>query len=172
MDLCFGLCLFLWTATKLSWGRGANRSPSPPVFSAFPLHTDELQYCTKSSSNTHIINYANTAVLGVCMADNLSWDLHTSSLINSSSLPAVVEEGPPQSTHHDHFQFYKSTIESVPTNSISLCFENHNATERQALSKVDRIAERTIGTTLPTIQELALKRCMSKAKGFTFEFCI
>lgn len=36
---------------------------------------------------------------------------------------------------------------------------------REALSRMVIIAEQTIGTTLLTIQELAQKRCLSKAKG-------
>lgn len=44
----------------------------------------------------------NTKFLGVHVADNLSWDLHTSSLIKKA-LPATTEEGPPQSIHPDHF---------------------------------------------------------------------
>lgn len=59
--------------------------------------------------------------------------------------------------------FYRVAIESVLTSSISLWYENSTTTDKEALRRVVRTAEKVIGVTLPFIQDLAPKHLLAKS---------
>ena len=122
-----------------------------------PMHTPIL------INGTALETVQNTKLLGVHVANNLSWSLHTSSLVKKAHQclhflrrlkrahlnPSILTT------------FYRGTIESVLTSSISLWHEK--TSDRKALRRVVRTAERTIGVTLPPIEDLAQKRLLAKA---------
>jgi len=89
-----------------------------------------------------------TKFLGVHITEDLTWNTNSMSLskkarqrlhflrrLKKASLPSPILT-----------TFYRGTIECVLTSNISLWFENC-----KMLSRVVRIAEQTIGTTLSTI---------------------
>ncbi len=61
-------------------------------------------------------------------------------------------------------QFYSAIIESVLCTSITVWFSSATKSDHRRLQRVVRTAERIIGTTLPTLQELYSSR-MSKRAG-------
>ncbi len=60
-------------------------------------------------------------------------------------------------------QFYSSIIESILCTSIPVWFSSATKSDHRRLWRVVRTAERIIGTTLPTLQELYLSRVSKRA---------
>ncbi len=59
--------------------------------------------------------------------------------------------------------FYSGTIESVLTPCISVWYGNSSSQDCKALQRVVRLAERISGSALPSLQDIYIKRCSSKA---------
>ncbi len=59
--------------------------------------------------------------------------------------------------------FYSGTIESVLTRCISVWYGNSSSQDCKALQRVVRLAERISGSALPSLQDIYLKRCRSRA---------
>ncbi len=59
--------------------------------------------------------------------------------------------------------FYSGTIESVLTQYISVWYGNSSSQDCKALQRVVRLAERISGSALPSLQDIYLKRCRSRA---------
>ncbi len=59
--------------------------------------------------------------------------------------------------------FYSGAIESVLTQCISVWYNNATNQDCKALHRVVRLAERISGSTLPSLQDIYLKRCKSRA---------
>ncbi len=59
--------------------------------------------------------------------------------------------------------FYSGTIESVLTQCISVWYGNSSSQDCKALQRVVRLAERISGSALPSLQDIYLKRCKSRA---------
>ncbi len=59
--------------------------------------------------------------------------------------------------------FYSGAIESVLTQCISVWYSNTTNQDCKALQRVVRLAERISGSTLPSLQDIYLKRCKSRA---------
>jgi hypothetical protein len=58
---------------------------------------------------------------------------------------------------------YRSTIESILSGRITTWY-SHTTADRKALQKAVRSAERTIGCSLPVLQDTYNARCHRKAK--------
>ncbi len=58
--------------------------------------------------------------------------------------------------------FYSGAIESVLTQCISVWYGNSSNQDCKALQRVVRLAERISGSTLPSLQDIYLKRCKSR----------
>ncbi len=63
--------------------------------------------------------------------------------------------------------FYSGTIESVLTQCISVWYGNSSSQDCKALQRVVRLAERISGSALPSLQDIYLKRCKSRAVKIT-----
>ncbi len=63
--------------------------------------------------------------------------------------------------------FYSGSIESVLTQCISVWYSNASNQDCKALQRVVRLAERISGSTLPSLQDIYLKRCKSRAVKIT-----
>jgi len=63
-------------------------------------------------------------------------------------------------------QTYAGAVESILTGSITAWLSNSSSQDRRALQRVVRSAEHTIGTTLPTLQDLYSRRCWTRACTF------
>ncbi len=59
--------------------------------------------------------------------------------------------------------FYSGAIESVSTQCISVWYGNSSNQDCNALQRVVRLAERISGSALPSLQDIYLKRCKSRA---------
>ncbi len=59
--------------------------------------------------------------------------------------------------------FYSGAIESVLTQCISVWYNNATNQDCKALQRVVRLAERISGSALPSLQDIYLKRCKSRA---------
>ncbi len=59
--------------------------------------------------------------------------------------------------------FYSGTIESVLTQCISVWYGNSSSQDCKSLQRVVRLAERISGSALPSLQDIYLKRCRSRA---------
>ncbi len=64
-------------------------------------------------------------------------------------------------------QFYSAIIESVVCTSITVWFSSATKSDLRRLRRVVRTAERIIGTSLPTLQELYLSRVSKRAGKIT-----
>ncbi len=59
--------------------------------------------------------------------------------------------------------FYSGVIESVLTQCISVWYGNSSNQDCKALQRVVRLAERISGSARPSLQDICLKRCKSRA---------
>ncbi len=59
--------------------------------------------------------------------------------------------------------FYSGAIESVLTQCISVWYGNSSNQDCKVLQRVVRLAERISGSALPSLQDIYLKRCKSRA---------
>ncbi len=66
-------------------------------------------------------------------------------------------------------QFYSAIIEFVLCTSITVWFSSATKSDHRRLQRVVRTAERIIGTTLPTLQELYLSRVSKRAGKITLD---
>ncbi len=64
-------------------------------------------------------------------------------------------------------QFYSAIIESILYTSITVWFSSATKSDLRRLQRVVRTAERIIGTTLPSLQELYLSRVSKRAGKIT-----
>ncbi len=90
-----------------------------------------------------------------------------SGTITLSTLPSPAEEVQPAQELLK--QFYSAIIESVLCTSITVWFSSATKSDLRRLRRVVRTAERIIGTTLPTLQELYLSRVSKRAGKLTLD---
>ncbi len=104
-------------------------------------------------------------------SQDLKWDNHIDSIVKKAQqrlyfLRQLRKFNLPQELLK---QFYSAIIESVLCTSITVWFSSATKSNHRRLRRVVRTAERIIGTTLPTLQELYLSRG-SKRAILTFAF--
>ncbi len=110
---------------------------------------------------------SSTKCLGVHITEDLTWTTNTMSVskkaqqrlhflrrLKRASLP------PPILT-----TFYRGTIESVLTSCITVWYGNCCAADRKTLQRTVNTAAKIIGAPLPSILDIFLTRCSSKAKS-------
>ncbi len=123
-----------------------------------------------------IMNSTVTAVesfrfLGTTISQDLKWDNHIDSIVRKAQqwlyfLRQLRKFNLPQELLK---QFYSAIIESVLCTSITVWFSSATKSDLRRLWRVVRTAERIIGTTLPTLQELYLSRVSKKAGKITLD---
>ncbi len=130
---------------------------------------------TPCSPPLTIMNSSVTAVesfrfLGTTISQDLMWDNHIESMVKKAQqrlyfLHQLRKFNLPQELL---IQFY-SAIESVLCMPISVWFSSASKSDLRRLLRVVRTAERIIGTTLPTLQELYLSRVSKRAGKITLD---
>ncbi len=102
--------------------------------------------------------------MGVHITEDLTWTTNTTSIsktqqrlhflrrLKRPSLP------PPILT-----TFYRGTIESVLTSCITVWYGNFSTADRKTLQRTVNTAAKIIGAPLPSILDIFLARCSSKA---------
>ncbi len=123
-----------------------------------------------------IMNSTVTAVesfrfLGTTISQDLKWDNHIDSIVRKAQqrlyfLRQLRKFNLPQELLK---QFYSAIIESVLCTSITVWFSSATKSDLRRLRRVVRTAERIIGTTLPTLQELYLSRVSKRAGKITLD---
>ncbi len=107
---------------------------------------------------------SSTKFLGVHITEDLTWITNTTSFskkaqqrlhflrrLKRASLPPPI------------LTFYRGTIESVLTSCIAVWYGNCSAADRKTLQRTVNTAAKIIGAPLPSILDIFLARCSSKA---------
>ncbi len=155
---------------------------SPLLYS---LYTHD---CVSSHSSTSIVKFADDTVV-LCLISNndeaayldeverlTSWCQDNSLSLNvSKTKELIVDFRKRQRLYHlrqlRKFRvsptilktFYSGAIETVLTQCISVWYSNATNQDCKALQRVLRLAEHISGSALPSLQDIYLKRCKSRA---------
>ncbi len=116
--------------------------------------------------NSTVTTVESFRFLGSTISQDLKWDIRIDSIVKKAQqrlyfLCQLRKFNLPQELPK---QFYSAIIESVLCTSITVWFSSATKSDLRRLQRVVWTAERTIGTTLPTLQELYLSR-VSKRDG-------
>ncbi len=144
-------CPSMWRRQRrLWWTSGETLLTTPPL----TIDTSTVE------------RVSSTKFLGVHITEDLTWTTNTKSIskkaqqrlhflrrLKRASLP------PPILT-----TFYRGTIESVLTSCITVWYGNCCAADRKTLQRTVNTAAKIIGAPLPSILDIFLTRCSSKAK--------
>ncbi len=115
-------------------------------------------------SGTPVERMSSFKYLGVNISEDLTWTAHIQTQIKKARQrlyhlrqlrkfrvsPAILKT------------FYSGAIESVLSQCISVWYNNATNQDCKALQRVVRLAERISGSTLPSLQDIYLKRCKSR----------
>ncbi len=109
--------------------------------------------------------------LGSTISQDLKWDIHIDSIVKKAQqrlyfLHQLRKFNLPQELLK---QFYSAIIEFVLCTSITVWFSLATKSDLRRLQRVIRTAERIIGTTLPSLQELYLSRVSKRAGKITLD---
>ncbi len=116
-------------------------------------------------SGTPVERVSSFKYLGVNISEDLTWTTHIQTQVKKARQrlyhlrqlrkfrvsPTILKT------------FYAGTIESVLTQCISVWYGNSSSQDCKALQRVVRLAERISGSALPSLQDIYLKRCRSRA---------
>ncbi len=107
--------------------------------------------------------------LGTTISQDLKWDNHIESIVKKAQQRLYFLRQLRKFNLLMLKQFYSAIIESVLCTSITVWFSSATKSDLRRLRRVVQIAERIIGTTLPTLQELNLSRVSKRAKTITLD---
>ncbi len=116
-------------------------------------------------SGTPVEKVSSFKYLGLNISEDLTWTAHIQTQVKKARhrlyhlqqlrkfrvSPAILKT------------VYSGAIESVLTQCISVCYGNASNQDCKALQRVVRLAERIWGSALPSLQDIYLKRCKSRA---------
>ena len=107
--------------------------------------------------------------LGTHLAEDLSWTTNTSAVVKKARqrlhFLRIL-----RSNHLEEkllVAFYRSTIESVLMYCITAWFSNCTVADRKNLQRVINTAQRITGSPLPSLEHIASKRCLRRARAIT-----
>ncbi len=116
-------------------------------------------------SGTPVERVSSFKYLGVNISEDLTWTAHILTQVKKARQrlyhlrqlrkfrvsPAILKT------------FYSGGIESILTQCISVWYGNSSNQDCKALQRVVRLAEHISGSALPSLQDIYLKRCKSRA---------
>ncbi len=128
-----------------------------------------LPYIPLMISGTPVERVSSFKYLGVNISEDLTWTTHIQTQVKKARQrlyhlrqlrkfrvsPSILKT------------FYAGTIESVLTQCISVWYGNSSSQDCKALQRVVRLAERISGPALPSLQDIYIKRCRSRAVKIT-----
>ncbi|CAI5669465.1 unnamed protein product [Oreochromis niloticus] len=103
--------------------------------------------------------------LGVHISEDLTWTTNCSKLVKKAHQRLFFL----RTLRKNHLSsdilvnFYRCTIESILTNCITVWYGNCSASDRKALQRVVKTAQRIAGAPLPAIKDIYRKRCLKRA---------
>ncbi len=121
--------------------------------------------------NSTVTAVESFRLLGTTISQDLKWDIHIDSTVKKPQqrlyfLRQLRKFNLPQELLK---QFYSAIIESVLCTSITVWFSSATKSDLRRLQRVVWTAERIIGTTLPTLQELYSSRVSKRAGKITLD---
>ncbi len=150
------LTTWSWTRSK-QWRWSWTRNPPalPPL----------------TIMNSSVTTVESFRFLGTTISQDLKWDNHINSIVKKAQqglyfLRQLRKFNLPQELLK---QFYSAIIESVLCTSITVWFSSATKSDLRRLQRVVWTAERIIGTTLPTLQELYLSRVSKRPVKITLD---
>ncbi|XP_051931249.1 uncharacterized protein LOC127607160 isoform X1 [Hippocampus zosterae] len=114
-------------------------------------------------SNCPVSTVETFKFLGITVSQDMKWEVNTISILKRAHqrmyfLRLLRKHGLPQ------FQFYTAVIESILCSSITVWFGAATKKDKTRLQRTVRTAEKIIGTTLPTLEDLHTARIQTRAE--------
>ncbi len=117
--------------------------------------------------NSTVERVSSTKFLRVHITEDLTWTTNAMSLSKKAQQHLrflcrlkIASLPPPILT-----TFYRGTVESVLTSCITVWYGNCSAADRKTLQRTVNTAAKIIGNPLPSILDIFLRRCTSKANS-------
>ncbi len=157
-----------WSRSLTSWCQdnclSLNVSKTKELIVDFRKR-QQRPYTPLMISGTPVERMSSFKYLGVNISEDLTWTAHIQTQVKKARQrlyhlrqlrkfrvsPAILKT------------FYSGAIESVLSQCISVWYNNATNQDCKALQRVMRLAERISGSTLPSLQDIYLKRCKSRA---------
>ncbi len=116
-------------------------------------------------SGTPVERVSGFKYLGVNISEDLTWTAHIQTQVKKARqrLYHLRQLRKFRVSQAILKTFYTGAIESVLTLCISVWYSNSSNQDCKALQRVVRLAERISGSALPSLQDIYLKRCKSRA---------
>ncbi len=118
-------------------------------------------------NNTVVEVVSSVKFLGVQITDSLTWTANITSLVKRAQQRLFCL----RRMRRAHFPspilstVYEGIIESILTSCISVWSGDCRASDWRSVQRVARTAEKIISSSLPSIQDLAHNRCLSRAQN-------
>uniref|UniRef100_A0A1A8E6L0 Alkylated DNA repair protein AlkB homologue 8 N-terminal domain-containing protein n=1 Tax=Nothobranchius kadleci TaxID=1051664 RepID=A0A1A8E6L0_NOTKA len=104
--------------------------------------------------------------LGIYISEDLSWTINTTALVKKAQqrlhFLRVLKWNRLQTNLL--VPFYRAVIESVMTYAIPVWYAGCTVADKNRYQRVIRAAEKVIGCTLPSLDTIALQRCLTRAR--------
>uniref|UniRef100_A0A9J8CC77 Reverse transcriptase domain-containing protein n=1 Tax=Cyprinus carpio carpio TaxID=630221 RepID=A0A9J8CC77_CYPCA len=123
------------------------------------------QHAPLTINGATVERVSSTKFLGVHITEDLSWTDNTAALAKKSQQRLYLlrklrrARAPPPIM----YTFYRGTIESILTSCITVWYGACNASCRKTLQRIVRAAEKIIGVSLPSLQDIYGTRLTRKA---------
>ncbi len=116
-------------------------------------------------NGTTVERVSSTKFLGVHITEDLSWTNNTAALAKKATTASLL---PPQTQKSQSpapimCTFYRGTIESILTSCITVWYGACNASCRKSLQRIVRAAEKIVGVSLPSLQDIYNTRLTRKS---------
>ena len=120
-----------------------------------------------SISGAPVERVENIKFLGVQISDKLTWSRNTTGIVKRAQQKLYFLRKLKKASLPSNIltTFYRGTIESLLTYCITTWYPSCNTADMNALHMVVRGAEKIIGVSLPSIQDLFQSRCLKKAQN-------
>ena len=122
-------------------------------------------------SDSRVEQVQSFKFLGTIVSEHLSWHLQCKEILKKAKqrmyfLRKLKTYGVKKSIL---LNFYRTIVESALTTSITVWFMHANKTDLHKLDAVVRMAERIIGTTVPSLHDMYVKRVRTRTKKIMFD---